>query len=55
MSADAFATAFMVLGKDVGIEIARQVPGLEVYFIYADEDGQNQVYMSEGFAEFLMK
>jgi thiamine biosynthesis lipoprotein len=55
MSADAFATAFMVLGKDVGIEIARQVPGLEIYFIYADENGQNQVYMSEGFAEFLMK
>jgi thiamine biosynthesis lipoprotein len=55
MSADAFATAFMVLGKDVGIEIARQVPGLEVYFIYADKDGQNKVYMSEGFAEFLMK
>ena len=55
MTADAFATAFMVLGKDVGIEIARQVPGLEIYFIYADDKGENQVYMSEGFGEFLMK
>ncbi|MDB4583075.1 FAD:protein FMN transferase [Draconibacterium sp.] len=55
MTADAFATAFMVLGKDVGIEIARQVPGLEIYFIYADDNGKNQVYMSEGFGEYLLK
>jgi thiamine biosynthesis lipoprotein len=53
MTADAFATAFMVLGKELGIEIARQVPGLEIYFIYADEKGKNQVYVSEGFEEFL--
>ena len=55
MTADAFATAFMVLGKDVGIEIARKVPGLEIYFIYSDYKGVNQVYMSEGFGELLMK
>ncbi|WP_347840526.1 FAD:protein FMN transferase [uncultured Draconibacterium sp.] len=54
MSADAFATAFMVLGKDLSIEIARQVPGLEIYFIYADESGENQVYMSEGFSSLLV-
>ncbi len=55
MTADAFATSFMVLGKDLGIEIARKVPGLEIYFIYADENGKNQVYMSEGFEEQLKK
>ena len=55
MTADAFATAFMVLGKDAGIEIARLVPGMEIYFIYADENGENQVYMSEGFEEMLRK
>lgn len=55
MTADAFATAFMVLGKDVGIEIARLVPGLEIYFIYADDQGENQVYMSDGFGEFLIR
>ena len=55
MSADAFATAFMVLGKDLSIEIARRIPGMDIYFIYADEKGENQVYMSEGFAEFLVE
>lgn len=55
MTADAFATAFMVLGMDLGIEIARQVQGIDVYFIYADENGKNQVYMSEGFGQYLVE
>lgn len=55
MTADAFATAFMVLGKDRGIEIANNIPEIEIYFIYADENGENQVYMSEGFKQYLKK
>lgn len=55
ITADAFATAFMVLGKDLGIEIARQIPELEIFFIYADENGENQVYMSEGFSKYLIE
>ena len=55
MTADAFATAFMVLGKDAGIAVAEKVPGLEIYFIYADDDGNNQVYMSEGFKGYIKK
>lgn len=55
MTADAFATAFMVLGKDAGIEVARKVPGLEIYFIYTDDQGKNQVYMSEGFSQYMAK
>ncbi len=55
MTADAFATAFMVVGKERGVEIANNIPGLEIYFIYADENGENQVYMSEGFKQYLKK
>ncbi|NQU55275.1 MAG: FAD:protein FMN transferase [Bacteroidetes bacterium] len=55
MTADAFATAFMVLGMDLGVEVARLVPEIEIYFIYADEQGNNQVYMSEGFGQYLVK
>ncbi len=54
MTADAFATAFMILGMDLGIEIARQVQEIEVYFIYADENGNNQVFISESFGEYLL-
>lgn len=55
MTADAFATAFMVLGLENSIEIARKVPGIEVFFIYADEQGNNQVYMSDGFGEYIIQ
>lgn len=55
MTADAFATAFMVLGLDKSIEIADQHPEIKVYFIYSGEEGENQVYMSEDFKEHLVK
>lgn len=54
MTADAFATAFMVLGLETSIEIARNIPEIEVFFIYADEEGNNQVYMSDGFGEYIV-
>ncbi len=55
MTADAFATAFMVLGVEMGIEIARNVSEIEVYFIYADDKGNNQVYMSDNFGQYLVE
>jgi thiamine biosynthesis lipoprotein len=53
MTADAFATAFMVLGLEKSIEIASKVPGIEVYFIYADEKGQYKTYFSDGFKSLI--
>ena len=55
MTADAFATAFMVLGLEKGIEISKQIPEIEVYFIYADQEGNHQVYMSDNFEKKLVK
>ena len=53
MEADAFATAFMVLGKDKALEVCGAVPGLDCFLIYADEAGQNQVACTEGFKKYL--
>lgn len=55
MTADAYATAFMVLGLESGIEIARSIPEIEVFFIYADEQGSNQIYMSEEFEKYVVR
>jgi thiamine biosynthesis lipoprotein len=55
MTADAYATAFMVLELEQGIEIARNIQEIEVFFIYADEQGNNQVYMSDGFGEYIVE
>ncbi len=53
MTADGFATAFMVLGLEKGIELSKKLSGVEVYFIYSDESGSNKVYMSEHFKDSL--
>ncbi len=55
MTADAWATAFMVLGLEKGKEILQKVPDIAVYFIYADEEGENQIFMSENFEQYIRK
>lgn len=54
MTADAYATAFMVMGMEKGRELLKEHPELHVYFIYSDEDGQLQTYYSSGFEQYLM-
>lgn len=53
IDADAFATAFMVLGLEESVKISREIPGIDVYFIYSDEEGKTEVYMSENFKQLL--
>ncbi|MEL7147788.1 MAG: FAD:protein FMN transferase [Bacteroidota bacterium] len=47
MTADAYATAFMVLGVAPSIKLAEANPQLDVHLIYADESGALQTYTSE--------
>lgn len=53
MTADAFATAFMVLGLEKSVELAASLPELAVYFIYSDETGLNKIYTSDNFRDHL--
>jgi len=53
MTADALATAFMVLGLEKSVKLAETLPGVEVYFIYSDESGFNKIYMSDRFGDYL--
>lgn len=46
-TADAYATAFMVMGLEKAKQLLDELNGLDAYFIYADEKGHNQVYMTE--------
>jgi len=48
-TADAYATAFMVMGVDRAKEFLRQHPRIEAYFIYADSTNTNQVYYTANF------
>ncbi|MDD2559729.1 MAG: FAD:protein FMN transferase, partial [Bacteroidales bacterium] len=48
LTADAYATAFMVLGLEKAIALTDSLPGLEAYFIYSDSDGGVQTWISQG-------
>ena len=43
-TADAYATAFMVMGLEQAKKILQSTPDIQAYLIYADEKGKNQVY-----------
>lgn len=45
-TADAYATSFMVLGMEGAKAVLKRHPELMVYFIYADDKGNNQVWYS---------
>lgn len=45
-TADAYATAFMVMGLERAKEVLQAVPSIQAYLIYADEKGKNQTYMT---------
>ena len=47
-SADAYATAFLVMGMDKAMQLA-QKQELEIYCVYADEKGALQVQATPGF------
>lgn len=53
MTADAYATAFMVLGLDRAKRLASKIKGIEYFLIYSDKDGNRRVAYSEGMSRFL--
>ncbi len=56
MTADAYATAFMVLGLDKAKEIVEKTPGLEAYFICRAEDSDTlKIIYTDGFGKLIVK
>lgn len=53
MTADAYATVFMVLGVEKAAEFAQKVPEIDYFLIYADEAGVERVVYSEGMLKYL--
>lgn len=47
-TADAYATAFMVMGYEKAKQLVEQLDGLEAYFIVGEEDGSMQPHFSSG-------
>ena len=52
-SADAYATAFMVMGFERTITFQGEHPGMDVYLIFSQPDGTLDVKFSNGFRKYL--
>jgi thiamine biosynthesis lipoprotein len=50
-AADAYATAFMVMGVERAKVFLKSHPKIEAYFIYSDSTNTNQVYYTPNFFE----
>lgn len=55
MTADAYATAFMVLGLEKSIEIVEKDTLMEAYFIYSDNDGNLKTFTTAKLKEMIQK
>jgi len=53
MTADAYATAFMVMGTDRSIRFLEENRFLDAYLIYADEKGNFKVYYTKGLKRYI--
>lgn len=55
MNADAYATAFMVMGLEKAKQFIEKHQNIEAYFIYSDIKNNMKTYSSKGFSELLKK
>lgn len=55
MTADAYATAFMAMGRDKAKEVAQNISGLEYYLFYAMDNEEVGIEYSEGFEQFFVE
>ena len=52
-TADAYATAFMVLGLDSAVAICNAHPEIDAYFIYSDDNDSTRIFYTEGMKRFI--
>ena len=53
MTADALATAFMVMGLEEAEKFCKADPNINAYFIYSGKDGKVETYFTEGMKKYI--
>lgn len=53
MSADAYATGFMVMGYEASLEVLKDLQDVDAFLIYAADDGEIRTYATPGIEHFL--
>lgn len=54
MTADGYATAFMVLGVEKSKLLLEKLSGVDVYFVYSNQQGEYEVFISEGMKQLIV-
>lgn len=54
-TADAYATAFMVMGLDDAKAFCAKHPELEAYFICSGKEGKYEIFFTEGMKKYIVK
>ena len=54
-TADAYATAFMVMGKDRALQLAAADPTIDAYLIYSDDRGEMKFAYTDGVKSIFEK
>lgn len=55
VTADAYATAFMVMGLRKSQELLKKLKGIDVYFVYSNPDGKYGVFFTEGMKKMIVE
>lgn len=55
MTADAFATSFMVMGVKKAQELIPTLNNIDVFLIYANGEGENKVVMTDNFQNYIQQ
>jgi len=55
ITADAYATTFMVLGVDKSKALLAKLPGVDVYFIYTNAQGNYEVFFTDGLKKMIIE
>jgi FAD:protein FMN transferase len=55
MTADAYATACMVLGVEKAKQLASTINEIDIFLIYSTEDTENEVLYSSGFEKYIIE
>jgi len=55
ITADAYATTFMVLGVVKSKELLHKLSGVEVYFVYTNQKGEYEVFFTDGLKKMIIE
>jgi len=55
ITADAFATAFMVMGLEQSIQYLETQDEIEAYLVYNNEEGNYKVYATQGMKDYIIE